>query len=677
MMYSCLPDKLLHGGDYNPDQWLKYPEILEEDIRLMKKAHVNCVTLGVFSWAALEREEGEYDFSWLEERINTLYENGIYTILATPTGAMPHWLTHKYEEVRKMTSDGVRQLHGERHNFCPSSPVMRTKMKAINSRLSEKFGKHPGVIAWHISNEYGGSSAGTACHCPYCQAAFREWLKARYGDLETLNDAWWTSFWGNIYTDWEQIESPSVIGENQQHGLKLDWNRFTSEQLLDFCKEEVKAVRQYSDRPATVNMMGTFKPLDYFKWAKELDFVSFDNYPEWHGTKEEEKVGIQTAFFHTLTRSLKKAPFLLMESAPSLVQWKPENVLKRPGMHELSSLQAIAHGSDSVQYFQWRKGRGGCEKYHGAVLDHKNGENTRVFRDVENLGKRLENISDQIKGTCNKPKAAIVLDWENWWAVEDAMAVRNHLNYIEICMKYYEPFWKMGIDVDLIDMEDSLEGYSLIVAPVNYMYRDNYEEKVRNYVKNGGTYVTTYWSGEVNETDLCYIGKHPLSDVLGIRTEEIDCKPSYVENSISYDGKTYSLEGLCALIHAEDAEVLSVYEADFYKGTPALTKNHYGDGTAYFIAAETGSELIEDLYKNIQKETDIRSNFRAALPKGVTVSERIGEKGSVYFLQNYRNTPVCVSLEEAYREMETGEIFYDEIELAGYDCKILVKKDTK
>lgn len=179
-----------------------------------------------------------------------------------------------------MTSDGVRQLHGERHNFCPSSPVMRTKMKAINSRSSEKFGKHPGVIAWHISNEYGGSSAGTACHCPYRQAAFREWLKVRYGDLETLNDAWWTSFWGNIYTDWEQIESPSVIGENQQHGLKLDWNRFTSEQLLDFCKEEVKAVRQYSDRPATVNMMGTFKPLDYFKWAKELDFVSFDNYPE-------------------------------------------------------------------------------------------------------------------------------------------------------------------------------------------------------------------------------------------------------------------------------------------------------------------------------------------------------------------------------------------------------------
>lgn len=172
-------------------------------------------------------------------------------------------------------------------------------------------------------------------------------------------------------------------------------------------------------------------------------------------------------------------------------------------------------------------------------------------------------------------------------------------------------------------------------------------------------------------------GKHPLSDVLGIRTEEIDCKPSYVENSISYDGKTYSLEGLCALIHAEDAEVLSVYEADFYKGTPALTKNHYGNGTAYFIVAETGSELIEDLYKNIQKETDIRSNFRAALPEGVTVSERIGEKGSVYFLQNYRNTPVCVSLEEAYREMETGEIFYDEIEVAGYDCKILVKKDTK
>ena len=186
-MSVCLPETLLHGGDYNPDQWLKYPDILEEDIRFMKKANVNCVTLGVFSWAALERTEGEFDFIWLEEIIDRLYQNGIYTILATPTGAMPHWLTYKYEEVRKMTSDRVRRLHGERHNFCPSSPIMRVKMREINGRLSEKFGRHPGVIAWHISNEYGGNSAGADCHCPYCQAAFRAWLKEKYGTLDKLN----------------------------------------------------------------------------------------------------------------------------------------------------------------------------------------------------------------------------------------------------------------------------------------------------------------------------------------------------------------------------------------------------------------------------------------------------------------------------------------------------------
>ena len=670
-MSVCLPETLLHGGDYNPDQWLKYPDILEEDIRFMKKANVNCVTLGVFSWAALERTEGEFDFIWLEEIIDRLYQNGIYTILATPTGAMPHWLTYKYEEVRKMTSDRVRRLHGERHNFCPSSPIMRVKMREINGRLSEKFGRHPGVIAWHISNEYGGNSAGADCHCPYCQAAFRAWLKEKYGTLDKLNDAWWTGFWGNLYTEWEQIESPSVIGEGVLHGLVLDWKRFTSEQLLNFCKEEIRIVKQHSELPVTVNMMGAFKPLNYFKWAKEVDFVSWDNYPSWHMRADVIQEGVLTAFYPTLTRSFKKAPFLMMESAPSAVQWKPENTLKKPGMHELSSLQAVAYGSDSVQYFQWRKGRGGCEKYHGAVLDHKNGENTRVFRDVTKLGARLEQISDKVKGSCNQPKVAIVFDWENWWAVEDAQAVRKPMDYLQTVLSHYEPFWNMGIDVDFVDMESPLEKYSLVIAPLNYMYRCDYEEKVRSYVKNGGTYVTTYWSGEVNETDLCFIGAHPLRDVLGIRTEEIDCKPDWQENYIEYADTSYALKGLCALAHAESAKVLSVYKEDFYAGYPALTRNQYGKGVAYYIAAETELSFIEALYRNVMEETCVGSNFAGILAEGVTVSERIREEDSLYFLQNYRREDVEIQIHKAYQDIETKEIFKHSIPMGEYQCRIL------
>lgn len=668
-------DCLLHGGDYNPDQWLDYPDILEEDVRLMKEACVNCVTLGVFSWSRLEPEEGVFDFDWLEEIINRLYREGICTILATPTGAMPHWLTEKYEEVRKMNGDGVRRKHGQRHNFCPSSPVMRRKMRGINKALSERFGNNPAVIAWHISNEYGGDVDGVDCHCPYCEAAFQDWLKKRYQTLDALNHAWWTGFWSNTYTEWTQIHSPSQFGEHTMHGVKLDWKRFVSSQILDFCKDEIKSIRAASKKPVTVNMMGSFEPLDYFKWAKEVDLTALDSYPFWHMAEDDAQMGMLSSFNHTLTRSLKKQPYLLMESVPSAVNWAPKNTLKRPGMHELSSLQAVAHGSNSVQYFQWRKSRGGSEKYHGAVIDHKNGADTRVFRDVKRLGERLRNISARVLGTCNRPKIAILFDWENGWAADDAQAVVNPLEYRRRWMEYYRGFWEMGIDVDIIDMDDSMDGYSLVVAPLNYMYRGKYADNVRRFVESGGTYVTTYWSGEVDESDLCFLGEHPLRDVLGIRTEEIDVMPEHVKNTVLCNGKSYAIKELCSIVHAESAEVLAVYEKDFYAGYPALTRNKYGKGTAYYIAAEADTEFIKDLYHSLTEETGTACTLKADFPAGVTVTERKGtqEQKSLWFVQNFNAGEAAVSLGDVYRDIESGQTMSGDIILEGYQCLILEK----
>ena len=669
-----LPEKLLHGGDYNPDQWLDKPDILKEDIELMKKAHINCVTLGVFAWSRLEPEEGRYDFDWLEKIMDDLYANGIYTILATPTGAMPRWLTDKYEEVNKVDIDNRRHIHGERHNFCPSSPVMRQKMHDIDSELSKRFGKHPGLIAWHISNEYGGDLRGTACHCPHCQNAFREWLKARYKTIDNLNHAWWTSFWSNIITDWSEIHSPFNLGESGQHGINLDWKRFTSAQMLDFCQAEIKAVRENSDLPATTNFMGAFKPLDYYKWGSSLDFTSFDSYPAWHMDENgDDYVAAETAFYFTLTRCLKKQPFLLMESTPSAVNWRTRNVLKRPGMHELSSLQAIAHGARSVQYFQWRKGRGGTEKYHGAVIDHKNGENTRVFSDVTKLGIRLENLSEKVLKTFNKPKIAVIFDWECWWAADDAAALAPPFNYLNRVFEYFRVFWQMGIDVDLVDMDYELNEYSLVIAPVNYMYRGSYVERVKDYVKNGGTYVTTYWSGEVDDSDLCF-NKHPLCEVLGIRTEETDVRPLYVDNHLLWGNKAYAIKDLCSLVHSEGAEVLGVYEQDFYKGRPALTKNKYGKGTAYYIAAECGADFIKDLYSTLIKETNTEPSLNGVFSKGVTVTERKGlsdKDSSLWFVQNYNCTDAYLELYSKYVNAETKAEFVGRITLSPYECLIL------
>ena len=668
--------KFLYGGDYNPDQWLDRPDILEEDIRFMKESHVNCATVGIFAWTTLEPEDGVYRMEWLKQIVDHLYENGIYTVLATPSGAYPAWMAQKYPEILQTHSDGQRRWFGGRHNFCPSSPVMRRKTKEIDQKLSEILGNHPGVILWHISNEMGNNEREAACHCELCQKAFREWLKKKYQTLDRLNQAWWTKFWSHTFTDWDQIHSPSSYGEYNLHGLKLDWKRFVNERMVDFCREEIQAVRTHSDRPVTTNMMGFFKALNYQKWAADMDIISWDNYPYWHSEANELAQAAEISAQHSSFRALKKQPYLMMESVPSSVNWRPKNILKRPGMNDLSSLQAIAHGCNSVQYFQWRQSRGSCEKFHGAVVGHLNGDNTRVFRDVTELGERLENLSAQIMGSCNRPKVAVIFDAENGWAIEDTWAVDNELDYCKMFVKYYRPLWEMGIDTDVVDMTDDLTNYRIVIAPYNYMYRDGYVEKVKKFVAQGGIYVTTCWSGEADENDLCFLDEHPLREMLGIRTEEYDVPGEYWENSWCYEGKEYPATGICGLVHEESAEVLARYQKDFYAGMPVLTKNTYGKGKAYYIAAESNLDFLRAVYRRILEEAEVSCNFKACLPEGVTVNERVTDEGEgIFFLQNYNRESTTITLEKEYRDLETGEILSGKTLLERFSCRVLMSSE--
>jgi len=412
----------LHGGDYNPDQWLNYPRILDEDIRLMKLANWNVVSLGIFAWAAIEPEEGNYQFEWLDRIMDKLYDNGIYVILATPSAAPPAWLVQKYPEVARVDSNRVRHLFGGRQNHCFTSPIYREKVRNINRKLAERYKDHPALVAWHVSNEYGND-----CHCDLCQEAFRTWLKKKYNnDIKRLNHEWWSYFWSHTFTDWSQIQTPSSIGETTIHGLNLDYKRFVTDQTIDFFKNEIAPLKEFTPNvPITTNFMGTFPGLNYWKFAKHLDFISWDSYPTWHGNEEDWVVAYKTAFVHDINRSLKGGqPFMLMESTPSVTNWQPVSKLKRPGMHALSSIQAVAHGADTVLYFQWRKSRGGFEKFHGAVVDHCGHENTRVFKDVKEVGEMLKML-DPIIGTSVKSEVAIIYDWENNWAIEDAKGPRQ------------------------------------------------------------------------------------------------------------------------------------------------------------------------------------------------------------------------------------------------------------
>lgn len=631
---------LLHGGDYNPDQWLKYPDILDRDIELMKEAHINCVSMGIFAWSMLEPEEGRYDFEWLDERIDTLYKNGIYTILATPSGARPAWLDRKYPEAMRVNKLDQRNHHGVRHNHCQSSPQYRRKVREMNTQLASRYASHPGLIAWHVSNEYGGE-----CYCPLCTERFREFLKDQYHTIDTLNDAWWSSFWSHRYTSFEEIEPPFQNGETSMAALTLDWKRFTTWNTLDFMREEIRPLRELAPSiPVTTNFMHLYGGLDYQKLAGDLDVISWDSYPFWHRPSESMgHTAAVTAFSHSQMRNYKQGqPFLLMESAPGLVNWQPYNKIRRPGMHRLSSLQAIACGSDSVQYFQFRKCRGSFEQFHGAVVDHEGSHNTRIFREVAELGTDLEKLRP-VAGSRISTPAALIMDTPNRWAVELISGLSEHKQMMETVCDHYEAFTACGCDLDVITSETDFSAYRLLILPMLYMVNDHLAERIRKFVETGGTVISTYLLGYVGDTLLAHLGGFPgsgLREVFGIWNEEIDSLYPEERNAlITSSGERYTVKDYCEVLHAETAEVVATYESDYYQKLPAVTVSHYGKGHAIYIGARTEEDFLKKLYG----ETARKLGFSyAQLPDNVEMHIREDDAYTYTFILNFNDTPAAV-----------------------------------
>lgn len=660
---------MIHGGDYNPDQWMKDKDrIWKEDMRLAREAHMNSMTVGIFSWTALEPEEGVYTFEWLDEVMDILAQNHMAAILATPSGAKPRWMAQKYPEILRVSEDRVRELYGGRENHCLTSPVYLAKVQEINGRLAQRYAGHPALKMWHISNEYSGE-----CHCPLCQAAFRDYIRAKYGTLQALNEAYWSGFWSHGYTDFDQVESPSSRGDGVLHALKLDWMRFTTQQYCDYVRLEAEPLRRYTpDVPITHNLMSTYPGINYFELARELDVVSWDNYPLWRDDEGDDWVAADTAFRHDLHRGLGGGrPFLLMESSPSATNWQPVAKLRRPGVHRLTSLQAVAHGSDSVQYFQFRKGRGGYEKFHGAVVDHFATDKTRVFQEVAETGRLLEKL-DHVTGTGVPSRVALVYDWENRWALDEMQGVMKEKNYERTVVEHYRAFFHQGINVDIIDSTCPLEGYSLVVAPMLYMIRGDFGAHLAEYVQKGGALAATYMTGWVEEHDLCFQNGFPgpLREVMGIWAEEMDAYYPGQGNTVAYRGKRYAVREMAERIHAEGAQVLGVYEEDFYAGEPAVTVNPYGQGKAYFIAARTGQDFLDDFYQDLAEELRIP---RAAerLPLGCEATVREAGGMTYRFYLNHFGRPASVDVGEGGWDLVSGQRLAGEVKLPGRGVMIL------
>jgi len=629
---------IIYGGDYNPDQWT--PDIWEEDARLMQEAGVNLVSLGIFSWTKMEPKPGEFDFAWLDQLMDLLHAHGVSVNLATPTASPPAWMVTKHPEMLPVTADGVTLWHGSRRHYCPHNPNYRMYATRIAAQLAERYKNHPALAMWHVDNEYGCNVS--ECYCDTSAATFRAWLEEKYGTLDGLNFAWGTAFWSQIYRDWDEIQpprhSPAYVNPTQQ----LDWARFSSDSWL-ICFEEQKTTLKAitPNIPVTTNFMGFHKGVDYFKFAKSEDVVSQDSYPDTYDPDWMAQAGMVC----DLIRSVgERRPWILMEQATSQVNWRGRNAVKRPGVMRLGSYQAIARGADGIMFFQWRQSKAGAEKHHSSMVPH-GGTDTRVWREVKALGNELPKL-DSILTSQVKADVAILMDWENWWALELDSKPSSDLKLIPQLYSYYKPLFDRNITVDFAHPKSDLSKYKLVIAPNLYLVNDASAKNINQYVQNGGNLLMSFFSGIVDENEHIRLGGYPapFREMLGLGVEEYVPYSETQSNSIrTMDGKQFQCSFWGDVIQLKGAEaIIAAFEQDYYAGKPAITQNIFGKGNAFYVGTVLDDNGMEWMLDQACTTAGIQP---VKLPAGVEVLYRINGKSEFVFVLNHSDKKVNIAIQ--------------------------------
>jgi len=617
--------RISFGADYNPDQWPR--EVWDEDVRLMKQAGVDVVSVAIFSWAKLQPGPDTWNFEWLDEVIDLMHANGIGVDLATATASPPPWLTTAHPEVLPVTAEGNVLSQGARQHWRPTSPVFREHALALVTKLAERYGSHPGIVAWHVNNELG-------CHNAYDYSddaanAFRAWLIERYETIDGLNFAWGTAFWSQRYGSFDEILPPRLAASFPNPTQQLDFLRFSSDALIDHLTAERDVLNRITpDIPVTTNFMvvGETRHLDYDKMAREIDFVSNDHYVV-EGRDE-------LAFSASLTSGFARhRPWFLMEHSTSAVNWQPINRPKRPGELIRDSLTHVAHGADAVCYFQWRQSAAGAEKFHSSMIPH-GGEDTRVYRDVVKLGGILQSLGAVVGSDRARAEVAIVFDWEAWRGAELDSHPSEKLNYRREALEWFTALTELGIRVDVVPSAMDLDGYRLVIAPVLYAVPASLRDKLTAFVEGGGHLVTTYFSGIADENDHIWLGGYPgaFREMLGIRVEEF--RPLWEDETVALsNGTTGSLWSEPIDIASDDVEVLLSYENEEELGA-AVTRRPVGSGSAAYVSTRLGVAGLTHLLPALLEGAGVESELPAALRGKVELVTREGEGGRFEFYIN-------------------------------------------
>ncbi|MEU0880792.1 beta-galactosidase [Lentzea sp. NPDC005914] len=612
------------GADYNPEQWPEH--VWADDVELMRRAGVNLVSVGIFSWAKIEISKGEYRFDWLDRVLDLLHAGGIRVDLATATAAPPPWLTTEYPEMLPVRADGVRLSHGSRQAYCPSSPIYRDRATALAAEMASHYRDHPALAAWHVGNEY--ACHVQRCYCDTCAASFREWLAARY-TLDQVNDAWSTAFWSQGYTDWSQILPPRVTPTFQNPGHVLDYDRFSDDAILELYKAERDVLRMITPSvPITTNFMvnWTFGALDYWKWAREVDFVSNDHYTEAQSPDRH----VELAMSADLVRGLAGGkPWLLMEHSTSAVNWQSRNIAKLPGEMRRHSFQHIARGADGALFFQWRQSRGGSERFHSAMVPHA-GTDTKVYREVCQVGAELGQLSDVVGSTVDA-SVAVLYDWQSQWALKQNAHPTGDFHYFQHVFGYYKALWEAGVTVDFVAPGTNLSAYSMVVVPAFYTVSDAHAAVIADYVAGGGHVVVTYLSGVADEHTRVRLDGYPgaFRDVLGVWSEEFF--PLRQGETVSLtDGSTASL--WTEHLHVRTADIVASYADGPLPGVPAVTRNGFGSGVAWYVACDLDGSGLRRTVENALSSAGVDVS-----PSGIELVRRKGDV-SWLFAVNHTDT---------------------------------------
>jgi beta-galactosidase len=630
-----------YGGDYNPEQWPQ--EVWDEDVQLMQRAGVNLATVGVFSWAKLEPREGEFEFDWLDTVLDKLHEGGIRVDLATATASPPPWLTHHYPEVLPVTETGVRLAPGSRQQYCPSSPVYRRLAARLVTALAERYADHPALELWHINNEYGCHVSH--CYCDVSAEAFRRWLEVKYGTIGALNTAWGTAFWSQQYAAFEEVRPPSAAPTFRNPTQLLDFDRFSSDELLGCFGAEAAIVRAASPGvPVTTNFMGFFKPVDYWRWAAELDVISDDSYPD----PADPLSPAFGAMARDLMRSLGTGrEWILMEQAPSAVNWRRRNAPKRAGQMRAWSYQAVARGAKGVLFFQWRQSVAGAEKFHSGMLPQA-GTDSRVWREIEALGNELRRVPELSGRTVEAP-VAIVLDWDSWWSVEQP-ATPGDVEYVQGLFAWYRTLRDLNIVVDFVPAGGALDAYPVVVVPSLFVASEAARDNLDRYARSGGQLLVTYQSAITDEHGRIpsrgYLGG--LQETLGIRIEEFappagpdlagtgEAPPPAVGLTSELFGDAEA--GVWAeLLTLDGAEVIARFAGGDLDGDPAITRHSAGEGAGWYSATLPDGAARMALLREVLDAAGVE---QAEAPAGVEIVRR----GDVTFVLNHGPEPVRIAL---------------------------------